>query len=129
LVGDWDGRGFPVPSAFVRRVDTTKTLNDWGGEEHADGEIWSAALWDLYMQLGGDSAESRTRREARETAIKLVLTSHLYLSDGMRETLRYEHGLDALLKADRFTHADVTQPGPHDGLIRDVFAARGIAVD
>lgn len=128
-VGDWDAQGFPVPSAFVRRVDTAKTLNDWVGEEHADGEIWSAALWDLYMQLGGGSARWQTRKEAREIAVKLVLTSHLYLSDGMRETLKYEHGLDALLKADRFTHADVTRPGPHDGLIRDVFERRRIALD
>ncbi len=129
LVGDWDARGYPVPSAFARRVDSAKTVDNWAGEEHADGEIWSAALWDLYMQLGGDSSQSRMRREARETALKLVLTSHLYLSDGMRETLTYAHGLDALLKADRFAGADVTRPGPHDRLIRDVFQARQIAVD
>jgi hypothetical protein len=127
-VGDWDARGYPVPSAFVRRVDTAKTLDNWAGEEHTDGEIWSAALWDLYMQLGGDSSQSQMRREAREAVLELVLTSHLYLSDGMRETLRYGHGLDALLKADRFTQEDVTRPGPHHGLIRDVFERRRIEV-
>ncbi len=128
-IGDWDARGYPVPSAFARRVDTDKTLDNWAGDEHADGEIWSAALWDLYMQLGGDSTQLKMRREARETALRLVLTSHLYLSDGMRETLTYEHGLDALLKADRFAHTDIARPGPHARLIREVFARRRIEVD
>jgi len=127
-VGDWDARGYTVPRTCLRRVDTAKTMSDWEGEEHADGEIWSAALWDLYLQLGGDSSKARSRKKARETALKLVLTSHLYLSDGLRHTLKFEHGLDALLTADRFTSADVTQPGPHDSLIRDVFAAREITL-
>jgi hypothetical protein len=59
-------------------------------------------------------------------AITLALTSHQYLSDGRRETLTFQHGLQALLDADRFTTPDPRKPGPHDTLIRDVFAARGI---
>jgi len=127
-VGDWDARGYKAPSTCLRRVDTSKTMNDWRGEEHEDGEIWSAVLWDLYQGLGGDSIQATTRRQARATAVKLVLTSHQYLSDGLRETLTFQHGLQALLDADRFTSADVTKPGPHEQLIRDVFAARGITV-
>lgn len=125
-VGDWDARGYPVPQPYLRRVDTDKTMDNWQREEHADGEIWSAALWDLYLKLGGDSAEAATRRQARNTAARLVLTSHLYLSDGRRDTLTYGHGLDALLTADRFIGPDPTQPGAHEQLIRDVFAKRGI---
>ncbi|MCJ7810872.1 MAG: M36 family metallopeptidase, partial [Dehalococcoidia bacterium] len=125
-VGDWDARGYVPPQAFLRRVDTDKTMDNWQREEHADGEIWSAALWDLYLKLGGDSAEAATRRQARTTAVRLVLTSHLYLSDGRRDTLTYAHGLDALLTADRFIGPDPTQPGPHEQLIRDVFAKHGI---
>jgi hypothetical protein len=125
-VGDWDARGYVPPHTHLRRVDASKTMNDWAGDEHADGEIWSAALWDLYLKLGGDSADRKIRSEARDTAIRLLLTSHLYLSDGRRETLEYAHGVSALLDADRFTSADVTQPGPHEQMIREVFAARGI---
>jgi len=125
-VGDWDARGYIPPSHYLRRVDMAKTMDDWQGQEHADGEIWSAALWELYLRLGGDSASAATRREARCTALQLVLTSHLYLSDGRRETLTYQHGLAALLDADRFTSAEVTKPGPRAELIRDVFARRGI---
>jgi hypothetical protein len=126
LVGDWDARGYEPPDAYLRRVDTPKTMSDWMGNEHSDGEIWSAALWDLYMHLGGESQSAKARRDARETAVKLILTGHLYLSDGRRDTLTYQHGMAALLDADRFTSSDITQPGPHDQLIRDAFGARGI---
>jgi hypothetical protein len=125
-VGDWDARGYLPPQTYLRRVDTDKTMANWQNEEHADGEIWSAVLWDLYLKLGGDSTEAATHRQARTTAAKLVLTSHLYLSDGRRDTLTYAHGLDALLTADRFIGPDPTQPGAHEQLIRDVFAKRGI---
>ncbi|NWG13702.1 MAG: hypothetical protein HXY20_09225 [Acidobacteria bacterium] len=125
-VGDWDARGYVPPQSYLRRVDNAKTMDNWQNEEHADGEIWSAALWDLYLGLGGDSADATKRRTARATAARLVLTSHLYLSDGRRDTLKYAHGLDALLTADRFTGPDPTRPGPHEQLIRDVFAKRHI---
>ncbi|MBC7262263.1 MAG: M36 family metallopeptidase, partial [Chloroflexi bacterium] len=125
-VGDWDARGYVTPRTFLRRVDSGKTMANWQGDEHADGEIWSAALWDLYLRLGGDSNRPQTRKAASATALKLVLTSHQYLSDGLRHTLQFKHGVEALLTADRFTSADITRPGPHDQLIRDVFAAREI---
>ena len=125
-VGDWDARGYVPPRTYLRRVDTDKTMDNWQGEEHADGEIWSAALWDLHLKLGGDSAQAATRSQARSTTARLVLTSHLYLSDGRRDTLTYAHGLDALLTADRFIGPDPARPGPHEQLIRDVFASRGI---
>jgi len=128
LFGDWDARGYLPPDTFLRRVDTVKTMGDWVGDEHADGEIWSGALWDLYLKLGGDSADRQTRNAARDTALRLVLTSHLYLSDGRRETIECTHALSALLDADRFTSDDVTQPGPNDAAICEVFAGRGITV-
>lgn len=127
-VGDWDARGYNPPQTHLRRVDTDKTMDDWQREEHADGEIWAAALWDLYLELGGDRGDAATRQQARKSAAKLVLTSHLYLSDGRRDTLTYAHGLDALLTADRFMNPDPTLPGPHEELIRGVFAQRGITV-
>jgi len=126
-VGDWDARGYLPPDTHLRRVDSSKTMDDWSADEHADGEIWSSTLWDLYLRLGGDSGDRQVRNDARDTAIRLVLTSHLYLSDGRRETIEYVHGLSALLDADRFTSDDVTQPGPHERTIRDVFAVRGLS--
>ena len=121
-------RGYLPPDTQLRRVDSSKTMNDWATDEHADGEIWSSTLWDLYLKLGGDSIERKIRNQARDTAIRLVLTSHLYLSDGRRETIEYDHGLSALLDADRFTSDDVTQPGPNEQIIHDVFVARGLSL-
>ena len=38
----------------LRRVDGTKKYpTNWVDEEHDDGEIWSAALWDIYRTIGG----------------------------------------------------------------------------
>ena len=37
----------------LRRVDGTKVYpTDWTGSVHADGEIWSAALWNIYRSVG-----------------------------------------------------------------------------
>ncbi|RMH02001.1 MAG: hypothetical protein D6702_10025 [Planctomycetota bacterium] len=59
LVGEWvgtdwgPGGGFPL----VRRVDGIKRYpTDWVGEVHEDGEIWSAALWELTQMIGPDTA-------------------------------------------------------------------------
>src|SRR4051794_9804852 len=50
----------------LRRVDGTKVYPaDWANEEHADGEIWSAALWNIYRAIGGDSTVPAERLAAR----------------------------------------------------------------
>ena len=52
-VMDWDSTSHTttVPHC-IRRLDTTKTVADAVGEVHADGEIWSRALWDIHKALG-----------------------------------------------------------------------------
>ena len=52
-VADWDSVSYTstVPHC-LRRVDGTKTVADVEGEVHADGEIWSRALWDIRTALG-----------------------------------------------------------------------------
>ncbi len=59
LVGEWVGTdwggapGFPA----VRRCDGAKRFPaDWVGAVHDDGEIWSAALWDIALMVGADTA-------------------------------------------------------------------------
>jgi hypothetical protein len=61
----------------LRRVDGTKVYpTDWAGEEHADGEIWSAALWNVFRAVGGDSMNPADREAARRAVIKSVVLSH-----------------------------------------------------
>lgn len=57
-VADWDAISYTrtLPHC-LRRLDGTKTYPaDVEGEVHADGEIWSAALWDIRGALGDPTA-------------------------------------------------------------------------
>ncbi|SFT91828.1 M36 family metallopeptidase [Arthrobacter sp. ov118] len=63
--------------AGLRRVDGMKVYpRDWADEEHADGEIWSAALWNVYLAIGGESTVPAERLAARDAVIKTVTLSH-----------------------------------------------------
>lgn len=65
----------------LRRVDGTKVYpTDWADEEHDDGEIWSAALWNIYRAIGGDSASATTKRAARDELLKIMITSYFALT-------------------------------------------------
>lgn len=56
-VMDWDAVSYtPGPKHCLRRTDTGKTTDDIVGQVHADGEIWSHALWDIHQRLGRDRA-------------------------------------------------------------------------
>jgi hypothetical protein len=57
-VADWDSTSYTaaVPHC-LRRLDGTKVYPaDLRGEVHADGEIWSRALWDIRTALGDRTA-------------------------------------------------------------------------
>ena len=47
---------------------TNAIPKDIVGEPHADGEIWSAALWEIFEAIG------------RDASIRLVVESHFFLS-------------------------------------------------
>lgn len=67
--------------AGLRRVDGTKVYPaDWVDEEHDDGEIWSAALWNIYRAIGGDTADLATRRAARDEMLKTMISSYFLLT-------------------------------------------------
>jgi hypothetical protein len=57
-VMDWDATSYTSGRPHcLRRTDTDKTWSGTpDGDPHADGEIWSAALWDINQQLGRDEA-------------------------------------------------------------------------
>jgi zinc metalloprotease ZmpB len=59
-VADWDSTSYTstVPHC-LRRVDGNKHYpQDLAGEVHADGEIWSRALWDIHKALGARLADT-----------------------------------------------------------------------
>ena len=56
---DWDSTSYTttVPHC-IRRTDTNKHYpEDVVGEVHADGEIWSRALWDIRQTVGARAAD------------------------------------------------------------------------
>ncbi|MFF5447606.1 M4 family metallopeptidase [Streptomyces sp. NPDC012888] len=56
-VGDWDAVSYSAAPHCLRRIDEDKVYADRTGEVHADGEIWSRALWDIRGALGARTAD------------------------------------------------------------------------
>lgn len=106
-VGSWDGMAYsPEDPPCLRRVDSTKRYpRDMVGEVHADGEIWSARLWQLREAIG--------HRES----MRLVLAHHFLIN----RNASFADAARALLLADRRLYG-----GVHERTIRDVFIRRGI---
>jgi hypothetical protein len=106
-VGNWDAVAYSgdEPPA-LRRLDSNKKYpKDLSVDEHDNGEIWSACLWQLRMAVG------------RPVADKLVIAHH-YL---VNRRARFEDAANALLTTDRQLFG-----GVHAPTIRQVFVARGI---
>jgi FlaG/FlaF family flagellin (archaellin) len=59
-VADWDSTSYTSTTPHcLRRVDGSKHYpEDLEGEVHADGEIWSRALWDIHQALGAKQADT-----------------------------------------------------------------------
>ncbi|MGW6691524.1 M4 family metallopeptidase [Streptomyces sp. NPDC054961] len=56
-VADWDAVTYSSAPHCLRRVDGNKVYADLEGEVHADGEIWSRALFDIRGALGARTAD------------------------------------------------------------------------
>ncbi|MCX4670843.1 M36 family metallopeptidase [Streptomyces sp. NBC_01381] len=56
-VADWDSASYSDAPHCLRRIDSDKTYADREGEVHADGEIWSRALFDIRGKLGARTAD------------------------------------------------------------------------
>lgn len=86
-------------ASALRRVDGTKVYpTSWSNEVHNDGEIWSAALWNIYRTIGGDSLNLADRNAARDALLKTVILSHHLLLP----SASMPDGAEAIMK----THAD-----------------------
>ena len=109
-IGTWDGvemTQFDPPC--VRRVDLKLTYESFDhgetADEHDNGQIWSATLWDVRRALG------------RTIADRIILESHFQL-DGFTTFAR---GARAIIDADRNLYR-----GQNAEALRRVFRRRGI---
>lgn len=66
----------------LRRVDGAKVYpTNWANQVHSDGEIWSAALWNIYLALGGNSTTNLAKRQAaRRELLKTLIQSHFLVA-------------------------------------------------
>jgi hypothetical protein len=110
-VMSWDGlllgldnRADP-PS--LRRMDAAQTFDDFDekGDEHDNGQIWSATLWDVRAAL------------SREVADTIIVESHFQL-DGFTTFAR---GARAIIDADRNLYG-----GRHHAALARIFRQRRI---
>ena len=109
-VAEWDATAYDVNDPpCLRRVDGNKHYpEDLVDQAHADGEIWSRALWDLRGDVG------------RTVADTLVLQHHFSVP---AEATMPQAALE-LLDADQELNA-----GAHELAIRTAFCDRGILFD
>ena len=86
-VAEWDAKGYQGgPDECLRRLDSPKHYpEDMEGEEHADGEIWSACLYKVKKLLG------------RKKADTVILESHFYLS----QYVDFKDGAEAIIMAEK----------------------------
>ena len=106
-IAEWDSVSYASGSpACLRRVDGSKVYpRDIQNEVHADGEIWSRALFDIWNSLG------------KTVSDRVILQSHFYLTP----TAKFTDGANAILAADQALYA-----GQHAAQLRSIFATRGI---
>jgi hypothetical protein len=110
----WDGILFSDPNdattpPCVRRLDSRRSYETFDhsekADEHDNGEIWSAALWDIWHAVG------------RKVADAIIIESHFQV-DGFTTFAR---GARGILDADRYLHR-----GKHLRALRRIFRRRGI---
>jgi hypothetical protein len=108
-VMSWDGVHMKGDPPCVRRIDSPHTFETFdhskNADEHENGEIWAATLWEVRKVLG------------RKKADKIIVESHFQL-DGFTTFAR---GARAIIDADHHLNA-----GRKGAALRRIFRRRGI---
>ncbi|MDC0220025.1 hypothetical protein OAL58_08615, partial [Verrucomicrobia bacterium] len=107
--------GPPIDPPNLRRVDGNKIYpDDLVGQIHADGEIWSRALWDIRAGIMASDVNGS------QIADRIILQHHFAVpaSSSMRIAALAMYSADMSLYS-----------GAHNATIRQAFNDRGITVD
>jgi hypothetical protein len=111
-VMDWDSTSYTSKAPHcLRRLDGTKTVADKEDEVHADGEIWSRALWDI--RNGIDATAQGTVR----VADRIIVNAQFSFAP--------DTSFDAAAKATLAT-AHAMYGGVYDAVVTKAFTDRGI---
>lgn len=118
-IGEWVDVSYPDTDGdpiCLRRVDGTKHYPEAIVKEcHADGEIWSGALWDMFKSplLGKTITDT------------IVLRSHFIINDDkLIKNPTFCDGAKAILQADEQLYG-----GTYKTIISDIMINRGIDVN
>jgi Zn-dependent metalloprotease len=106
-IAEWDAKGYEGgPQECLRRLDSNKHYpEDMEGEEHSDGEIWSACLWQVRKLMG------------RKKADTVILESHFYLN----QYCDFKDGAEAIIMAEKNLYGGKKTKG-----LTKIFKDRGI---
>ncbi len=109
-IADWDAVSYSsTDPPCLRRLDGTKHYpEDVQGEVHRDGEMWSAALWQIRGAIGATKAD------------KVILQAHFLLS----ANASFSDGSNALVTA----AMNLGYTPPEVNAIRNILLARGFTV-
>ena len=109
-LAEWDATSYSSTNPpCLRRLDSTKRYpEDVVGQVHADGEIWSAALWQIRGSLGADKAD------------RAVLAAHFLLAP----SASFNQGANALVTA----AISLGYSNHQVNIIRTTLRARGFTV-
>lgn len=109
-LAEWDATSYSNTNPpCLRRLDSTKHYpTDVVGEVHDDGEIWSAALWQIRGALGAPAAD------------RVIIAAHFLLAP----TASFNQGANALVMSARSLGLNNHQLNQ----IRTILAARGFTV-
>lgn len=109
-LAEWDATSYSLSNPpCLRRLDGTKHYpEDVVGEVHDDGEIWSAALWQIREAIGAANAD------------KSILTAHFLLAPGAS----FNQGANALVTA----AINLGYNNRQVNLIRTILQDRGFTV-
>lgn len=123
-VGDWDGTAYSMETPrCLRRVDGDKHYpEDSQNAVHADGEMWSATLWDLRSRLGGDPMDKLVLEHhfllagngTFAAAVQALIAADVNLNAGVNGTLirrrAIAHGLSRVLSSPAFSGPTTSLP-------------------
>jgi hypothetical protein len=103
----WDAKGYEGgPQECLRKLDSAKHYpEDMEGEEHADGEIWSACLWKVRKLLG------------RKKADTVILEGQFYLN----QYSDFKDGAESIILAEKNLYE-----GKRTKSLTKIFKERGI---
>jgi Zn-dependent metalloprotease len=109
-LAEWDATSYSSSNPpCLRRLDSTKHYPEsLAGEVHADGEIWSAALWQIRGAIGATDAD------------RAILTAHFLLTPGAS----FNQGANAVATA----AINLGYNNHQVNLIRTILRNRGFAV-